>query len=807
MLYHHQTRYDRDRYLMVNLTNTADDTGKVSCDAGAAGPISQTATKNRQDLLSGPFDWKSVMLYSGYMGINSSHSIIKDGSIPSYTNHKTSGPLVKCPNPPTDMVGSGTVSTVCGWEARTDADGVSMLDGSAVLERMFAPYGWKFSTSLGIDGGSTAPLITAVDQANVNPAVPSAPSLYYFRDLQSAKHITAVVRGSDSHLWRRQATGDVWDASWTRFPNGVFTSDAAGVSWGNGRQDIVAVTPSFQVQTLGFHEGLWESIPTPLGAPPLADASSISEPTIASPGLGQLSVYVTGDGVLWRKSLANNNWSAWTEIGRPTAQPFMAGGLFRPGSISISHGTVDVVVRDTAGTLWRFQDPSFTWTSFGTQGASSPAVASMSAGRLDVFVSAAAPGTKGLLLQKTFYPDGTTFGWASVGGVFVSAPGAAGAPDGTGLDVIGLGPDSEADASCANGLWWKRWRPPAKGSPRGYTRADGLDVIVYRAPSSAATEVSGPAPGAFGNMTWNSGSATAGADSDVRGYQRSDHFSAVVFRGVDNLVHELSFALQGSGWVDGTLSGSTLAQGAPFPYVRSDTFNNVKINAVVFRGADDHLHELALTSGWQQADLTAISGLHSLLAGDPMAYVRSDGRNTVVYHAADGHIHEMALVPGNSPPWVDSDLFGASGETVAAAGDPWGYVRADGNNAIVYRGTDSMVHEILFTPSGNPQWTHLTLPGVSAAGNPSGYVRADNLSAVVYRAAADGSIHELVRNPNWADGSLNIASGVPVVSTSGDPVGRKIGTASSVTFLSPGLGQTGIVELRLGQTGWVPSLF
>jgi len=95
------------------------------------------------------------------------------------------------------------------------------------------------------------------------------------------------------------------------------------------------------------------------------------------------------------------------------------------------------------------------------------------------------------------------------------------------------------------------------------------------------------------------------------------------------------------------------------------------VNAVIYRGTDNHLHEIGLRgSVWEYNDLTSVSGLHSSLAGDPIGYVRTDDVNTVVYRATDNHIHELALTAGGAPPWVDTDLFAASGETVSAAGDP-----------------------------------------------------------------------------------------------------------------------------------------
>jgi hypothetical protein len=92
-------------------------------------------------------------------------------------------------------------------------------------------------------------------------------------------------------------------------------------------------------------------------------------------------------------------------------------------------------------------------------------------------------------------------------------------------------------------------------------------------------------------------------------------------------------------------------------YARSDG-----VNSVVYRGQDNHIHELYLGPGasWQAGDLTAITGA-ALAAGDARGYARSDGVNSVVYRDVDGHVHELRLILNT---WHDGDLTAQTGAPI-----------------------------------------------------------------------------------------------------------------------------------------------
>jgi hypothetical protein len=87
-----------------------------------------------------------------------------------------------------------------------------------------------------------------------------------------------------------------------------------------------------------------------------------------------------------------------------------------------------------------------------------------------------------------------------------------------------------------------------------------------------------------------------------------------------------------------TITGSTAAGGNPLGYVRGDG-----TAAVVYRGTDNHVHELALQgSSWSHYDLTTLAGAPST-SDNARGYVRSDMVTAVVYRGANGHVYELAL--------------------------------------------------------------------------------------------------------------------------------------------------------------------
>jgi hypothetical protein len=232
---------------------------------------------------------------------------------------------------------------------------------------------------------------------------------------------------------------------------------------------------------------------------------------------------------------------------------------------------------------------------------------------------------------------------------------------------------------------------------------------------------------------------------------RSDGTSAVVYCGAEGDVHEISRGDLNGTWAhwdltsiinaSGVAAGSpnyapSCAGGDPFAYVRADG-----LNAIVYRGADSHIHELALSHGaaWAASDLSALAGA-APAAGSPRAYSRSDGVSSVVYRGTDQHIHEIYLNAWDAG-WLTADLTSLAGAP-SAADEPRPNVHADGGSAVVYRGSDLHIHELYLAG----HWLTADLTSLAGAPRavttPAAYVRPDGTTAVVFRAD-DGHIHEL----------------------------------------------------------------
>ena len=256
--------------------------------------------------------------------------------------------------------------------------------------------------------------------------------------------------------------------------------------------------------------------------------------------------------------------------------------------------------------------------------------------------------------------------------------------------------------------------------------------------------------------------------SDPAVYVRSDDVNAVVYRGANNHIYEISLARGGTAWhfADLTsLTGAPSAAGDPAAYVRSD-----HVNAVVFRGfVDNHIHEIWLPLGgaaWGTSDLSALSGAPSAF-GDPAAYVRSDRVNAVVFRGAvDSDIHEIWLPLGGTA-WRTSDLSALTGLSWGAGGNPAGYVRSDYVNAVLVGGFDnSDIHEI-WLPLGGTAWRTSDLSALSGTvwlvGDAFGYVRSDRVNAVVFRGF-DSKIHEIslpLGGTAWGTSDLSALTGAP----------------------------------------------
>jgi hypothetical protein len=309
---------------------------------------------------------------------------------------------------------------------------------------------------------------------------------------------------------------------------------------------------------------------------------------------------------------------------------------------------------------------------------------------------------------------------------------------------------------------------PAAGTPAGYERSDGISSIAY--PHFETNRIRELAlvssQWSLGDLNSAAGS-TVLATSEVSAYVRSDGASAVVFRGNDQHVRELALGPIGGGWSaamltdcgGGLCTPSTLVAGGsrPAAYVRSD-----RVSAVVYRSMDNHIRELSRNDNgsWSKADLTAITGAPAA-AGDPIGYVRADGINAVTYKSTSGRVIEIALAGGSQ--WSAGDLSGVVGATDSGrlvSFGPRPYTRPDGVTAVIYVDATKRIQELSLV---NGSWGINSFSGFTGTTTNVAvpYVRGDGIAAVVY-INTDSRIREAALQPTgWTVTDLTAATGAP----------------------------------------------
>jgi hypothetical protein len=217
-------------------------------------------------------------------------------------------------------------------------------------------------------------------------------------------------------------------------------------------------------------------------------------------------------------------------------------------------------------------------------------------------------------------------------------------------------------------------------------------------------------------------------------------------------------------------AGTPAALGSPFLY-RTDV-DGARTLRVVYRGTDNHVHELRMTptGRWEHTDLSAQAQATGVVpaVGDPFAYLTDQGGvrvARVIYRGADDHMHQIRLVSGQ---WLGADI-GALGGAPPAAGDPFAYTTTDDGTQtfrIVYRGTDSHIHELRLPAGGAWQTIDISSPAQAApaGGDPGAYTTTSGETTtrhVVYQGA-DGRVHELRSSgTSWTDAVISTGNPCP----------------------------------------------
>ncbi len=316
-------------------------------------------------------------------------------------------------------------------------------------------------------------------------------------------------------------------------------------------------------------------------------------------------------------------------------------------------------------------------------------------------------------------------------------------------------------------------------------------------------------------------SALGGAEanavtSPVRGFFRTTGLHGAVYQTVVNAVR-MGSGTPLSNFGSIPAAAATLENSAPWGYLQHDGKE-----AVTYVAFDRHVHQVNTGgtgggSGPADRDLSA-APVNAPPAAAPMpgtvrdviGFIRPDGKSAVVYRGEDDHVWEVVSEPGTSS-WSALDLTSSSAAQVTAnKGGPFPYVRSDGYITIVYIGSDNHIHELatLGTPgSGHGVWGDGDLS--AATGNlvvpttdPWGYKRSDNYNSVVF-IGADAKMHELALLPGFAWG----AHLLPAVQPSGGLNRRPSAFVgpdgfSHVVYVS---GITSARELTLIGGSWVES--
>ena len=244
----------------------------------------------------------------------------------------------------------------------------------------------------------------------------------------------------------------------------------------------------------------------------------------------------------------------------------------------------------------------------------------------------------------------------------------------------------------------------------------------------------------------------------------SDSSEHVVYRGIDNHIHELVYKFSWNHNDVTAATGAAPAIGDPMGYA----WNGDGTQHIVYRTLDAHIHEFWSRNGWGHNDLTDQTGA-PIAFGPPMGYAwDSDGTQHIIYRSSDDHIHEFWHRTGG---WGHNDLTDQIGAP-AADGDPQGFAwESDGTQHIVYRTSDGHIHELWY----RDDWKHVDLtaligaPAAAPGADPFGYAWNDDNSAHIVYRSADGHIHELQAKNGWTHTDLTADVGAPLAA--GDPTG------------------------------------
>jgi hypothetical protein len=259
--------------------------------------------------------------------------------------------------------------------------------------------------------------------------------------------------------------------------------------------------------------------------------------------------------------------------------------------------------------------------------------------------------------------------------------------------------------------------------------------------------------------------APAGA-GDPSGYYFAPQYNRhVIYRSADNHLHDLEW---NGAWDHHDLTAYT---GAPVAAGDACSYGDPDSSSAIYRGANGHVLQLFWYGKWQWGDLTTLTSA-PVTAGKPSCI--SDGFDHVFYRTADGHLHDLRW---NGSYWTHTDVTTKSGAP-AAVGDLSSYYTSGATPVphAAYRAADGRILVVYYF---NGAWEYSDASGQAkapaAVGEPAGF--ADAYDRLVYRSA-DSHVHLLQWTGTvWGHLDLTDATGAPLASS--DPTGYMTDDASS----------------------------
>jgi hypothetical protein len=292
---------------------------------------------------------------------------------------------------------------------------------------------------------------------------------------------------------------------------------------------------------------------------------------------------------------------------------------------------------------------------------------------------------------------------------------------------------------------------PTLGAQAGYERADSTDAVVYRS-GSGMKELWKPVASPWVLNTLPS----TGVASNPATFVYPDGWSSIIYRDSANKIRETYRFPGAASWTQAILSnaleGEPSAAGDPAAYVRSDGWSTV-----VYRSTGNQIVELGVPIGgssWSWQNLTTSVGA-PLAASDPIGFVRHDAVNSIVYRDVNGAVMQLARSVTN-PNWSYISLNGNVANGAAAppaVGKPFGFSTADDTSGVVYKDASSQIWLLMIPASGGYPTKHLVSGTMLAIGDPIGYVRSDGVTQIVFQVSG-GHIMAV----DWSPGRYGIVS-------------------------------------------------